>query len=222
MRQYSAERNKFTTMGGETCTGSAGANIQMRTGCSAAADESNFCNPGGAVTEGAAYYFSYLNTFYAQNFITSWINGGCYNTIGRLLGYRFQLDSITHAASVARGANLLVEVDMRNYGWARIHSHRRLKIRLVNGGNVIEAFSFAQLRQLPMQATSSSKLLILLSIPTGATTGSYAVDVEMPDTYTTTESIRRYKIRPANANNGSQIWDDTNGRFATGTSVTIT
>lgn len=179
-------------------------------------------DPGGVLNEGPAYHFSSLNRFPAALW-DAWIaEGATVNTVYRQLGYRFQYDSLTHASSVARGATLLVTVNMRNVGWSRLFSERRLMVRLVNGGTVIAGYSSAQLRQLPQQASASTKVLIPVPIPSGAATGSYAMSLEMPDIYSSIASRRAYKIQPANADSGGQAWDDTNGRFATGTSVTVT
>jgi hypothetical protein len=95
-------------------------------------------------------------------------------------------------------------------------------VRLVqSGASDITGLSTVQLRQLPAQATGSSTVTVSVPVPAGATTGTYAVYMEAPDAWSSTNTRRAYKIRLANAANGTQVWDDTNGRMASGTKVTI-
>jgi hypothetical protein len=54
-----------------------------------------------------------------------------------------------------------------------------------------------------------------------AAPGTYAVYLKPPDKTPALQSTRLYTVRPANANAGAPAWDDTQGRFATGTTVTI-
>ena len=55
--------------------------------------------------------------------MTAWKNGGCYNEVSRSMGYRFQLDAVSHDTQVARGGSVAVAVDLRNVGWARMRQH---------------------------------------------------------------------------------------------------
>ena len=109
---------------------------------------------------------------------------------------------------------------MRNVGWSRIFSQRRLQVQLVNGGTTITCNSATQLRELPPQASSSTPIQVRCAIPGGTSTGSYTVHLKMPDAYSTTQG-NLFTIRPANANSGGQTWDATNYRFTTGTTVTV-
>lgn len=214
MRNYCAAQSEYVPYGGETCAGSA-----QRLACTGGTDNAGLS--GGILNEGPRYHQAYLNRAYYTGFMDAWSSGGCYSTASRLLGYRIQFDSISHADSVNRGSTLMVRVNMRNVGWARMSSMRRLMVRATNGGNVLTAYSPAQLRQLPSQASTSTQICVPLPIPGGAATGTWNVALEMPDAYANLASTRAFKVRPANANNGAQTWDDTNGRWATGTAFSV-
>jgi len=219
-RAYVAAATEYVPFGGETCNNSQGASAQQRTGCTDSADESGLS--GGIMNEGPRYHLNYLNNSFAPNYISAWKSGGCYTNVTNRMGYRFQFDSLSHADSVSRGGTLSVMLDMRNYGWSRIFQERRVKVTLVkSGASDITCVSANDLRELPSQANASSHLRVQCAIPSGATAGSYAMYLSMPDKSSSLSAVRAFAIRPANANSGAQAWDDSIGRFATGTAVTV-
>lgn len=83
-----------------------------------------------------------------------------------------QLEPPRHPDTAARGDEVVFAVNMCNYGWARLHDPRRLKV-LVNGANTIAGYADTQLRQCPSQATSCnckmSVRVILRARPPAAT-----------------------------------------------------
>lgn len=217
---YMQETSKYTMFGGETCPDSSGAATQKRTGCGNDATDAQGL-AGGIENEGPRYHVSHLNISYAPLFLAAWSSGGCLDKVDRLMGYRFQFDDITHPTTIARGATATFDVNMRNVGWARIYSQRRLQVQLVNGGTTITCNSSTQLRELDPQATSSTLVRVKCAIPGGTATGSYAVHLKMPSAFSTTQA-NPFTIRPANSNSGGQTWDSTNYRFTTGTTITVT
>jgi len=147
--------------------------------------------------------------------------------VTNLMGYRFQLATLTHADSVSRGASIVFTSAIRNVGWARIFSPRRMRIVMTNGASTITAYSNQQLRQVPEQTTATTIFKTTVAIPAGATTGSWTVHIDFPDTPSNetaqagSASKNFFKVRPANTDSGAQIWDATNYRFTTGTTVTV-
>ncbi len=59
------------------------------------------------------------------------------------------------------------------------------------------------------------------AVPGGAPTGGYALQLRIPDSHSSLAAMRDFMVRPANVDNGSQVWDNASGWFATGTTVTI-
>lgn len=216
-RNYAASYTSFVPFGGETCNNGAGARLN----CTGGTDNAGLS--GGIQNEGPRYHQTHVNRGYDPRFPTQWQTDGCYTTVENLLGYRFQFLTISHADTVARGSTLVVTVTMKNVGYARIYSPRQVMGRLTLAANPdITGFAPQQLRTLPPVATTSQTFQINIPIPSAAATGARAVHLEMPDLYSTTNTLRAFKIRPANSNSGGQVWDDTNGRFTTGTTVTVT
>lgn len=208
-----------TMFGVETCSDSGGAATQMRTACTGATDAQGLA--GGILNEGPRYHVCHINGSYAPNFLSSWSSGGCLGTVANMMGYRFQYDDVTVASSVARGGTLIVDVRMRNYGWARNFDQRRLHVLLVNGGTTIDCAASTQLRELDPQATSSSLVRVTCAIPAGTSVGSYSLSLKMPSPFSTTQA-NPFTIRNANATGGGGSWDSTNYRWNTGIAVSIT
>ena len=215
---YFQEASKYLMFGGETCIDPSYAIQEPRTACTGLVDSQEL--PGGILNEGPRYHLSHINVSYDPAFLAAWASGGCLNTVHRMMGYRFQFDDITHPTSVSRGGVATFDVNIRNVGWARIFDQRRLNVQLVNGGTTINCYSSTQLRELDPQATSSTLVRVNCAIPGGTSTGSYAVHLKMPSSFSTTQA-NAFTVRPANSNSGGQTWDATNFRFTTGTTITV-
>lgn len=207
-RKYVKTLSANTAFGGENCE----ASTPLRMSCD------------DILTEGPAYHLAWLNNNDFAGFISSWRNGGCLNTVSAFMGYRLQLDGVTHDRLVARGGRLSVLVNLRNVGWAKVFTARQLVVTLVHRvtGATIRAAG-GDLSTLPSQATSSSTIRVVSRIPVNAATGDYDVYLSAPDVFTTTASDPRFAIRFANANQieNGQVWESTTGRFKVGTTVTV-
>ena len=215
-RAFAAAQTEYTPFVFETCSGDPG----IRTACTGGTDGAG--NSGGILNEGPRYHVTSGNRSFYTEFHDAWIAGGCYNDVKNLMGYRIEYRSLSHADSVTKGTTLKVTVKVRNNGWARVMSQRRLAVRLKKtGASDIIGYSTAQLRQCPSQATADCGLQVLVPIPGGATTGAYSVYLEMPDSFSSLANIAAFRAQPANANSGGQTWDATNRWFATGTTVTV-
>lgn len=223
-RNWVAAASEYVPFGGEPCTISNGASQQIRSLCSGQNEDLGTV-PGGITLEGPRYHLNYFN-FHSDSGSTAitdaWVSGGCMNTVAGYMGYRIRFDTLSHADTVSRGSTLSVTLTMRNFGWSRIFQERRVKVTLVKAAAAdITCTSANDLRKLPSQATASTSIRVQCAIPGGATVGSYAMHLSMPDRTPALSAVRAYMVRPANSNSGGQTWDDTLGRFATGTSVTV-
>src|SRR5258706_7819102 len=138
--------------------------------------------------------------------------------VKRSLGYRFQLDAIAHPTSAARGQAASFEVALRNVGWSRIFSPRRLIVMLRNRttGAILSGSGVTDLRTVPDQASASTALTVTVAIPAGADLGTYDVAVGLPDVLPTTASDPRQAIRFANPDDPGQgqAWDASRGLFS--------
>jgi hypothetical protein len=208
-RTYAQALSANTAFGGETC---GDAETPLRMGCS------------DILSEGPAYHVAWLNSSDWAGFITAWRNGGCLTQVSGYMGYRFQLDAVSHDTQVTRGASVAVAVDLRNVGWARIFSARKLVVTLKHrtSGATITG-SAGDLRTLAPQASSSTRLSVGVTIPSDAQTGDYDVYLSAPDIFTTTAGDPRFAVRFANADNAGQgqTWEASTARFKAGTALRV-
>jgi Domain of unknown function (DUF4832)/Domain of unknown function (DUF4874)/Carbohydrate binding module (family 6) len=216
-REYAQALSLNTAFGGETCSN---ADKPLRDTCP------------DILKEGREYHVTWLNGRYAETFVGtdggrvggSWRAGGCYDEVSRSLGYRLQLDQISHPAVASKGTVVPISVDVRNVGWSRIFSNRPLVVTLkhVATGTPYRAAA-SNLRDLGPQATASTRIELNVSIPADARPGEYQVTVSAPDAFTSLASDPRYSVRFANADNPQQgqAWDEAAGVFKTGTTVSV-
>jgi hypothetical protein len=201
----------FVPYGGEI-SGSCAA--PLRTDCaSARADFSRYhlawIKDSIFAADGAAYS-------------SGWTAGACVAEIRNLLGYRLQLDSVTHQGTARPGQTVTANVALRNVGWARVFSPRRLVVTAcltTAPFTCVVAQSAADLRSLPSQATASTTLAVPLSLPVA---GTYAVQLSAPDVWPSTSTVPAFSVRFANADDGAsgQAWNAL-GFLTTGTTIVV-
>ncbi len=207
MRDYVKTMVDGSAFGGETCDNVSNPE-QSRLSC----DQ--------MLSESSAYHLTWLNEGYAERFLNSWNDGGCFAEIGRRLGYRLQLNGIAHPATAGVGTAMQVTVSLSNVGWARMVSRRPLVVTLrhKSSGATITG-SAGDLSSVASGASTS--LVVNLTIPAGSAGGDYGVELGAPDLWATTAANPLHAVRFANADTGAQAWDDTTGRFKSGTAVTV-
>jgi hypothetical protein len=207
MRNYIKTMTQNSAFGGETCDNVSNPE-QRRITCAQ------------ALSENAAYHLTWLNAGYAQVFLDSWKSGGCYSQVSRSMGYRLQLDGASHVTTAAKGSTVAVNVNLHNVGWARMFSKRPLVVTLRNkstGATITGSAGDLS----TVAAGASAQFAVNVSIPSGATAGTYDVQISAPDIWSTTAADARYAVRFANADSGSQLWDATNARFTAGTTLSV-
>ena len=155
----------------------------------------------------------------ADPWTNSWSSGGCAAQIYSQMGYRLQLDSISHQGTALHGQTVSFTVNMRNTGWGRDAHPHKVHVQLVNGGTTIDCASRVDMRSLPDQATSSFSVTIdQCLIPTA---GTYTVYLRIPPVWPSLYGNPLYYIRPAVTNTGAQVWDNVNARIPTGTQIVV-
>jgi len=210
-RAYIKALTELTPYGGETCDASNAS--EQRRGCSA------------ILAEGRDYHLTYLNVGYYEGFINQWKAEGCYEEVARTMGYRLQLDAVAHPVSVKRGGSATVRVELRNVGWSRLFSARKLIVALRHRGSgaLVSASGGNDLRTLPPQAKSSTAIEVPVAIPAGAATGEHDVLLGLPDIYSTTAGDVRFAVRFANQDDAAkdQAWEASSARFRVGTWLAV-
>jgi hypothetical protein len=206
-RDYAAAVTQWAAFGGETCEN---GERPVRATCA------------DILSEGARYHLAWLNADYAPSVLAGWQAKGCLARVSGLIGYRLQLDALTHPGKATRGEELVFDVDLRNVGWARLFTPRRLVVSLRHPETgAVWSAAAGDLRDLPAQATSSSRVRLRVSVPPAAQPGLHDVWLGVPDVFAATESDPRFSVRFANADSadGQQAWSVAQGRFRTGTTV---
>jgi|SRR5882724_3290047 len=206
-RAYHAQASNWTSTGGENCS------------------DGQYKLCADVLNDGALYHWRYLRDDWGTVYDDAWKAQGCYPQIQTSLGYRFQLDAISHPQSATAGNAINIAIDLRNVGWAGILSARKLVITLQNRTTgALIAGSAGDMRYLPPQATSSTRVVVPVSIPVSAGAGDYDVYVSMPDIGTSTRNNPYFAVRFANADNSAkgQAWEAANFRLKAGTTVSIT
>jgi hypothetical protein len=208
-RPYAKQLTENAAFGGETCEN---AETPVRNTCA------------DILSEGAQYHLAWLNINYAPTVLNKWRADGCFSEVSRKMGYRLQLDGVSHASEAAAGQSITVNVDLRNVGWARIFSARKLVATFKHTATGA-TFSAAagNLQTLSSQATASTRQTITVAVPAGAAKGSYTLHLGTPDIHSATAADARFAVRFANADDSAkgQAWDSTNARFKVGTVLTV-
>jgi hypothetical protein len=157
--------------------------------------------------------------------LNAWKREGCYSEVSRSMGYRVQLDALSHETSAARSERLVFQVDLHNLGWARMFTPRKLVVTLRHkASGVLIVGEAGDLGTLPPQAQAATRISISLDVPARARTGEYEVLVSSPDTFPRLAADARYAVRFANADQPSagQAWEAATANMVTGSSVWIT
>jgi hypothetical protein len=208
-RAYVQVLSTHTAFGGETCVG---GETPVRDTCA------------DILAEGRAYHLAWLNADYARPVLDNWKAQGCLSQVSAFMGYRLQLDALTHAGLATRGEALAFDIDLRNVGWAGFFTARRLVVTLRHRETgATWSGAAGDLRELPPQASASSRIRVTVNVPAGAEPGDHEVWLGVPDVFAATEGDRRFSVRFANADSadGQQGWSEVQGRFRTGSVVRV-
>jgi hypothetical protein len=203
-RAYHAEVSVWTTTGGENCSDS----------------EPELKRCPAVLDDGPLYHWRYLRDDQGVQ-VQGWKDDGCFPEVKGSLGYRFQLDAISHLTNAAPGTTVDFAVDLRNVGWSRILSPRKLVVTLTDRSTgALLTGSAGDMRFLPSQANSSTRVVVPVTVPSA---GTYDVYVGMPDVWPGTKNNPDFAVRFANADDpaAGQGWDTANFRFKTGTTLTV-
>ena len=195
---YLQSDTTYLAMGGETC----GVNAP-RSNCPT------------AQTELAQFHWSFLNTDYEPNVLSSWSSGGCLTDITNRLGYRFTLQSGTFPATATSGGSLPVTIDLQNSGFATPYNPHsvELVLRSTSTGAVTRLALSTDPRK--WAAGSTTTISQTLTVPASLPTGSYALLLNLPDQQLS--SRPEYSVRFAN----QSTWESATGMNSLLRTITV-
>lgn len=210
LQTYAAALTNYTPYGGELASSCA---TPHRTTCA------------DAIADWSKYHLTYLkdsNDF--PDYKAQWASEGCTNKLSNMMGYRLQFDSVSHQGTAAAGETVSVYLTLHNVGWSRLFSPRRVVAKACLVASPYTCYSGTSptdLRILPPQSSLPQEVMASITIPVGAVTGAYQIQLSIPDIWPKTAALRAFAIRPANADSGSQAWNDAAAAMATGTTLTV-
>jgi len=194
-RDYFEDVSRFTATGGETCQI---AGVNERSDCPVALHELSL------------YHWDYLNSEFYSPIVDKWRNQGCYDEISRRLGYRFSMIETTSPTTITPGQTLAVDITMRNTGWGKLYNPRPMQLILqpTGGGNAITLTAYPDARRTLPLAGETTNIPIRVQVPNNTPSGSYTLQLNLPDNSPTLNTNPRYSIRLANTG----TWNPNNGR----------
>jgi hypothetical protein len=193
-----AEDTLHVPMGGETCS-----HQPPRTDCATAKAELE------------RLHFSYLNDRYEPKVLGGWHEQGCKDEIARRLGHRLTLVEAAWPASVAPDGAVEVRLKLRNEGWARLMTSRRVVIVVDDGVKRHEARNAeVDLRSIAPGAEATVTTRVKLE---SARPGKARVILRMPDAAPGLAGRPDYALRCAN----DDVWDPAKGDNVLGADLLV-
>jgi hypothetical protein len=199
LRTYIGKVSPYMVVGGETCQIESPEN---RADCpSAEADLAQF-------------HWSYLNADYHEPTLDRWRNSGCYQTISRKLGYRFQLSRSSFPTQIKPGGKLIGNFVVKNVGYASPFNPRGLELILRHQQTgqkyripILKALSKTQDPRFWLPKAGEISVAVTGKIAANAPRGGYDLLLNLPDPMPKLANRAEYSIRLAN----EQLWESKTG-----------
>lgn len=177
-KDYIATDSLMTPTGGETCM----LNLP-RSSCDT------------ATTELAALHFSFLNGSTSDGVTAAWKTQGCYDEIGRRLGYRLVLTDAEFNDHVQPGAILHVSLTLKNDGYSPLYYPRDVYLLLKGDSDYTAKLNvdWAQLKPGSVLRVETN-----IALPQKIAEGHYKLSLWLPDPAPTIHNNPHYDIQMAN------------------------
>ncbi|MBF0350750.1 MAG: DUF4832 domain-containing protein [SAR324 cluster bacterium] len=196
-KTYLAQETVALPMGGETCRDTRYASLR------------SLCPV--ALKELARFHWSFLNVDYKKAVLESWDRlvppHNCLDEVKQKLGYRFVYKDSEIDAMASPGSQILVNILLKNEGWAAPFNPRfvELLLRNISSGELYGV----RLQDDPRMWFGQSDFAIeqTVCLPSNISEGEYELLLSLPDPETDLYSRPEYAIRLANEN----MWEDITG-----------
>jgi hypothetical protein len=205
-RAYAAIDTQWTFVGGETCGNNGRAN------CDSAREDL------------ARFHWSFLGSGHYQPTVgPDGVLAPCRDEITRRLGYRLVLEEAVHSTAVRPGHSLVLNVRLRNDGYASPMNPRPVLVVLHAGAGATPYF--AELggddadprRWAPPPDENPRTLSRTIGVPESVPEGTYALSLWLPDAAPSIRARPDYAVRFANVD----TWDAATGRNVLTQTLTI-
>lgn len=201
-RTYAFNQGRLVSMGGETCdSGGLGA----------------YNDGPRIISDFSACGMDYLHSGYWTNMYTKWQGSGHLAEISRRLGYRLSLLSAELPLTVSSGGSFQVKLTIQNSGFGKVYNPRPIDIIFsAPGKDTITVRLVADARRdLPLGGETKT-LTYNATFPSDVESGSYSMQLALPDKSPNLAADERYAIRLANVG----LW--STGRNSLNASVSVT
>jgi hypothetical protein len=194
---YLAADSRYVPVGGETCT----VNPPKSEWPSAKALMEQF-------------HYSYLNTEYNQDVLSTWGDAG-YEEASKRLGYRFTMLRGAFSTQVVAGHRLHVDLTVRNSGFTSPYQKRPVQLVLVGDNHTYRlALPADPRRWAPAQ---DSRIRTDVALPDWVQPGTYHLALALPSASADLAHRADYAIRTANVG----TWNAANGWNELGVTVRV-
>ncbi len=190
-KDFVGQETLFTPMGGETCQVNEG---NQRGDCTT------------TLAEMERMHWSYINLDFFEPAIERWRTEGCFDTIGRRLGYRFELLEADVPPQVRPGGNFVLRVQLRNHGFGSLYNERPVFVVLDDGTNRYEV-ELVSVDARRWAAGQDAQWSVHLEVPSDIPQGDYALALWLPDEAVALRALPAFSVRFANDGG----WDADNG-----------
>jgi Domain of unknown function (DUF4832)/Domain of unknown function (DUF4874) len=191
-KRYLEQISPYVAFGGETCQVSP---QQARTDCAT------------ALAEMQRYHWSYINIDFFAPAIEQWKREGCFNTIAKKLGYRFQLVRSEIPTRAAPGGTFSMNFSVLNDGWASPYNPRKIEIVLREKTTKAQVVLPVNADPRTWFAGQTKQTTVSATLPASIAAGNYDVLLNLPDPIASLRARADYSIRLANTG----LWEATTG-----------
>ncbi len=217
-KEYARELALDASFGGETCGNEEDPDTERWRECDR------------VLSESAVMHLTYLNGDFFQDALSLWREKGCFETIRRRIGYRFEVERVEYTPTVAPGGDFTVVIDIMNSGWSKLHKPRTAEVVLrssatptpgrytpSNSATAEWAPAHASALNEPLPEPPTTQLELTGTAPT--TPGTYSLRLAIPDP-DAKERIP-YAVKLASKRNGVRLFDANTGENDLGVTITV-
>ena len=174
--------------------------------------------------ESAEMHLTYLNGDFFQGALDLWREKGCFETIRRRIGYRFEVKRVEYTQNVAPGGSFTVAIEIVNSGWAKLHKPRTAHVVLRSDSASPPPYTpsnnaTAEWAPAPNANTSPTPTRLELTDTAPTTPGIYSVRLAIPDP-DAPERIP-YAVKLASKRNGMRLFDPNTGENDLGVTIKV-
>ena len=153
-----------------------GATLSAPFGGESCFDDATYTSCASTLAEMANLRIAYMHEGYHPDVVARWSSEGCLEPIRRRLGYRMVVRAVEAPASIARGEELRVHVELENVGFAPPYEQRRIQLVLRNNsGGVATLGSPTTIDARSWAPIGTHAFTVSAAIPSDLAIGDWAV-----------------------------------------------